>query len=140
MNDNPEIQATIDEEHLKLLSIGYKISAGVSLFTSLFGLMYVFMGIFFTMMPNMPNQNQTPQPPIGWMFGIIGSGFFVCSVVFAVLNFMTSKRLDQRCSKSFCTIIAALNCIGVPYHTVLGVFTLNVLSRKSVSEMFKGEN
>ena len=39
-------QAIIDEEHLKLLSLGYMISAATSAFFSLFGLMYMIMGIF----------------------------------------------------------------------------------------------
>jgi hypothetical protein len=37
-------QSIIDEEHLKLLSLGYMISAATSAFFSLFGLMYVAMG------------------------------------------------------------------------------------------------
>lgn len=134
MNDNPEIQSAIDEEHLRLLAIGYKISAGVSLFTSIFGLMYMVMGIFFSLIPNSPSQ--TSQPSVGWMFGILGFGFFVLSVVFAILNFITAKRLEQRRGKAFCTVIAALNCMGIPYHTVLGVLTLVTLTRKSIVELF----
>ena len=37
-------QGILDEEHVRLLSIGYLVSAGTSAFVSLFGLLYAFMG------------------------------------------------------------------------------------------------
>jgi len=138
MSENQEIQAAIDNEHLRLLSVGYKISAGVAFFTSLFGLMYMLMGIMFSVFPNTPSQHQ--QPPVDWIFGITGFAFFAISIIFAILNLMAAKRLEQRRAKTFCTIIAALNCVGIPYHTVLGIFTLMVLTRRSVETTFDANN
>jgi len=135
MNENPEIQTAIDEEHLRLLAIGYKISAGITILYSLIGLLYMFMGIFASIMTK--HSGQTPDFPIGWFFGIFGFSFFVISIVFALLQFSAAKRLEQRRSKTFCTVIAALNCIGIPYHTILGVFTLVVLTRKSIVKLFE---
>ena len=34
-------------------------------------------------------------------------------------------------------VVAAVCCLGIPYGTVLGVFTLIVLSRRSVSSLFE---
>ena len=45
MSDRDSRQQIIDEEHLKFLSIGYMVSVGMSAFFSLFGLIYVFMGV-----------------------------------------------------------------------------------------------
>ncbi|HAD81120.1 MAG: hypothetical protein A2509_08995 [Candidatus Edwardsbacteria bacterium RIFOXYD12_FULL_50_11] len=134
MNENPEIQTALDNEHLRLLAIGYKISAGVIILYSLFGLMYMFMGIFIGIIDK---HRQTSQPPIEWFLAIFGFGIFAVSAIFVVLNFMAAKRLEQRRSKTFCTVIAALNCIGIPYHTILGVFTLVILTRKSIIKLFE---
>jgi len=36
-------------------------------------------------------------------------------------------------------VIAGLSCLNMPLGTVLGIFTLIVLSRESVKVLFKGE-
>jgi hypothetical protein len=48
MSDQTLRQAIIDEEHLKLLSIGYMVSAGIAALFSLFGLLYVLMGVMMS--------------------------------------------------------------------------------------------
>lgn len=45
MPEEIDRQSIIDEEHLKLLSLGYMISAGVAAFFSCFGLLYLIIGI-----------------------------------------------------------------------------------------------
>jgi hypothetical protein len=44
--------------------------------------------------------------------------------------------LWQRRYRMFSMLIAGLNCLQVPLGTVLGVFTLLVLSRESVQELY----
>lgn len=46
MDTQEERQAILDDEHLKLLSIGYVIEGAISAFFSVFGLLYAFMGLF----------------------------------------------------------------------------------------------
>jgi hypothetical protein len=48
--------------------------------------------------------------------------------------------LSRRRRPTFCMIIAAINCIFVPIGTVLGVFTILVLSRPSVKELFAAQD
>lgn len=135
-------QAILDREHLRLLAIGYYVSAGMNLFFSLFGLMYAFMGAFFQAMipklPQAPSGQAAPPPPeiFGMVFGIFGCGIFVVMVALAILKFVVARRLTQRRSRGFCMVVAALCCFGVPWGTVLGVFTFVVLSRPSVVASF----
>jgi hypothetical protein len=40
----------------------------------------------------------------------------------------------------FCLVIAAVECIFMPFGTVLGVFTIIVLQRPTVKAMFRGQS
>jgi hypothetical protein len=134
-----ERQATIDGEHLRILSICYLVYAGVNVFFSLFGLLYAFMGLFVTeLISRVPPQPNQPPPPefVGLFFGVFGFGMFALMMVLAVLKFIVAKRLKQRRSRTLCMVVAALSCFGIPFGTVLGVFTFVVLSRPSVAKMF----
>ncbi len=130
-------QSILDEEHLRLLSIGYRVSAGVSLFTSLIGLMYMLMGLLFG---TVGARGGAGAPPVdmGLFFGIMGFAVFVLCVAFGLLQWRTATCLRHRRSPMFCMVIAAINCLGMPWGTVLGVFTFIVLGRESVESSFKG--
>ena len=138
-----ERQAIIDNEHLKLLSIGYMVSAGMTAFFSLFGLMYAFMGIFMfatiSKMPDTsPGQNGPPPEFIGWLFGTLGFLFFAFGIAFAALNLHVAFCLKKRKSRTLCNVIAAISCLWIPYGTLLGVFSFLVLGRPSVIAQFNG--
>ena len=132
-------QAIVDVEHLRILSICYVVSAGINGLCSLLGLVYAFMGVFMTSaVANMPQQSDQAPPPafIGVIFAVIGCTIFAILVGFAALQLLTAKRLKQRRSRVLCMVVAGLTCICVPYGTVLGVFTLLVLSRSTVEVAF----
>jgi hypothetical protein len=135
-------QAVIDAEHLKLLSIGYMISAGFNAFFMLFGLFYVFMGIMFSEMMRMsPGMNTKPgQPPpalIGWIFGGIGLIIFAIGLTFAILKLRAASNLKRRRARIFCMVVAGLTCLEFPYGTALGVLTFIALGRESVVRLFE---
>ena len=140
----PEIsprQSIIDDEHLRLLSLGYMFSAGTSAFFSLFGLFYVVMGIGISFglsrsktVPTKPNE--LPPAFVGWIFGAIGLGFFVVFLVLAAMKLKAAFCIKRRKSKTFVTVVAAIGCLGFPYGTALGVLTFIVLGRDSVISLF----
>lgn len=140
MTDELIRQAVVDEEHLKLLSLGYVISAGASGFFSLFGLMYMVMGITISSVishnPTSANTGQMPPAFVGWIFGGIGFGVFLLMVLIAAAKLRTAFCIKHRKSRTFCMVIAGISCLGIPYGTVLGVLTLIVLGRDSVARRF----
>lgn len=141
MTDDTLRQAIIDEEHLKLLSLGYVISGGASAFFALFGLFYAAMGAFiglsFSHIPPSTTQGgQAPPPFIGWIFVGFGLVFFVLLGTFALLKFRVALCLKRRTSRVFCLVIAGISCLEVPYGTVLGTFSFIVLGRPAVMRMF----
>jgi hypothetical protein len=135
-------QSIIDEEHLKLLSVGYVVSAGVCAFFSLFGLLYVFMGIMMSAtLSHLPETAGKPvqHPPpafIGWFFAGFGLAIFLIAIGMAAAKFRAAWCIKHRKWRVFCMVIAGLGCLEFPYGTALGVFSFIVLGRDSVVHLF----
>lgn len=129
-----------DEEHLKLLSILYKVSAGITAFYSLFGLFYVLMGAVFLVLPmDSPSAGDPPPAFFGWFLGVLGFAFLLIGLTMAALKWRVGTSLKQRKSPTFCKVIAGIICLGIPYGTALGVATFVVLSRPSIARLFDGQ-
>ena len=142
MTDPDLKQSILDAEHLRLLSIGYFISAGVSAFFSLFGLMYMFMGVMMGAVFSSAvkaGQHAEGMPPqvAGWVFGIFGGLFFLFGAGLAIAKFLTGKFLGQRRSRTFCQVVAGISCLSIPFGTALGVATFLTLGKPGVSALFE---
>lgn len=138
---DPAQQAFADQEHLRLLALGYYVSAAITAVFSLIGLLYAGMGavIGLAVSKGAAAASQSGQPPpqfLGWIFGLIGFGLFAFMITMAALKFYTAVCLNQRKSRTFCLVVAAISCLEVPYGTILGVFTFLVLERPSVARLF----
>src|SRR5580704_13977775 len=141
MFEEVAVQSVIDEEHLKLLSLGYMVSAAMTAFFSLFALMYATIGVVVgTVISHKPGLSANPgqQPPafIGWIIGGIGTALFLFMILMAAAKFRAGLCIKKRKSRTFCMIVAGISCIEVPYGTILGVFTFIVLGRESVMRLF----
>jgi hypothetical protein len=134
-------QAVMDDEHLRLLRIGYFVMAGMKAFMSLFGLLYAGIGLTaFTFAHAAPPTRPGQEPPpefVGWIFAGFGLGFFVFFAVMSGLCFLVARRLRQRRSRVLCLVVAAIDCVSIPYGTLLGVFTFVVLARPTIMRMFE---
>ena len=68
---------------------------------------------------------------------VLGGFIFVLSLTSATLAFFTARFLKQRKHPVFCTVVAVIECLHFPLGTVLGVFTILVLQRPRVQQMFR---
>ncbi len=131
-----ERQALLDEEHLKLLALGYVVSGVVTAFFSLLGLVYAGMGALLISLP-MPTKTGEPPPAfIGGFFLVLGGAFVLGGVSLAAAKLWAARCLKRREKRTFCLVTAAVTCLGVPYGTALGVGTFFVLGRPSVVALF----
>lgn len=127
-------QDIIDNEHLRLLRIGFFISAAQTAIFIPVGLLYAGMGVMFSQLPT----GAAPPPSfVSWLFGLIGAGFAGFAAVGATLKLLTAIRLKERRSRVMCLIAAGLSCMEIPYGTVLGIWTFMVLGRASVRRQFE---
>jgi len=130
---------TRDEEHLRLLSIFHYVVSGFAALFALFPIFHLIFGLFMIFAPAKfagRGQEQAPLALLGWFFVIFAVAFITIGWTFAAFVFVAGRFLARRRHYTFCLVMAAIECIFMPFGTVLGVFTLVVLLREPVKQLF----
>jgi hypothetical protein len=127
-----------DKEHLRLLAIFHYVVAGLAALLSFFPLLYSLAGGFLLYAAHHPGPgNQEPPPAIvGWIFIVLGALFFVAGAAMAICIFVAGRSLARCKHYSFALVLACIECLFVPFGTILGVFAITALSRDSVRTLF----
>lgn len=137
---NPTPSAIQDEQHLRLLSIFYYIVGGLTALIACFPLIHLGLGLAMLFSPEFFSAKAGEQPPpafVGGLFICVGGLLFFIGQTLAVSTILSGRFLAQRKHYWFVFVIACIQCALFPFGTVLGVFTIIVLSRESVKELFK---
>ncbi len=125
-----------DEEHLKLLSIFHYVWGGLTACGCCFGGFYALLGGGF-MAAAGQNQGQGAPPAFfGGIFLVVGIFIALLAGTMSVLTILAGRNLARRTNYIFCLVIAAITCVSFPFGTALGVFTIVVLQRPTVKQMF----
>src|SRR5215831_15561961 len=129
-----------DTEQLNLLAIFHYVVAGLAALFSFFPLLYAAIGVIFIFAA----RHGTPKPGeelppefLGWIFAVLGLLLFVIGIVMAICILIAGRSLALRRRYSFALVIACIECLFVPFGTILGVFTIVALSRESVKASFE---
>jgi hypothetical protein len=130
-----------DLEHLKLLAIFHYIVGGLLGLCACFPIIHLVVGLLLVTgkMPQTPGQ---PPPPefMGWFFVFLAAAAMILGWMFAIATVFAGEMLRRHRGYIYCMVVAALACLWVPWGTVLGVFTILVLCRPSVQELFERAN
>ena len=128
-----------DEQHLDILAILHYVYAGLFTLIGCIPLVYVFIGAMLVSGKIPPDSRGNPPPAeMGYIFIALGVLFSLLFWGLAGLIVACGRFLARRKHWLFCIVIAALECINMPLGTILGVFTIIVLIRASVKELFEG--
>lgn len=104
---------------------------------SMFPLLHLAFGIAMVSGALDDMDNGNPPPAVfGWMFVILPAAFIIFGLVMAICVAIAGRCLQQRRNYTFCLVIAGIECMFMPIGTVLGVFTIIVLLRPTVKELF----
>ena len=135
-------QRNVDVDHLNLLSIFHFVFAGLAFMGSLFMVIeFVFMSFVLGNPSFWQHQKGPPPPPmvfqmfhmVIWFYLLLG----LLMVAVAILNILSGIFLRMRKHRTFSFVVAGINCVQIPIGTVLGVFTIVVLVRDSVRELYE---
>ena len=137
-------QRKVDIGHLKLLTIFHFIGAALGLFGILFLCVhFAFFNAFMSHPELFEGRGQQPPPEaffamfrvFRWFYLIMGAWFLLSTV----LNLISAIGLMRRKWRTFSLVVAGINCLHMPLGTVLGVFTIIILIRDSVVEIYDAE-
>lgn len=132
-----------DREHLQLLAIFHYVVAGLAALFSFFPLLYTTVGTVFIFAARHGTAKlgeDLPPEFLGWIFAVIGSLLFLIGIAMAICILIAGRSLALRKRYSFAFVMACIECLFIPFGTILGVFTIVVLSRESVRELFSTAN
>ena len=129
-------QTSSDAEHLKLLSIFHYVLAGLTALSALFPLLYVLLGVLMATGAMEERHRDGSERAFGWVFAAFGCLFVMGIFALAAALVFAGRSLAQRKRHTFCIVVAGVSCLFFPFGTALGVFTLIVLMRPSVKELF----
>jgi hypothetical protein len=113
------------------------VVCGLAAFFACIPIIHLVIGLFFILAPQKlgPGSNQPPAF-IGWFFLAFASVFILLGWTFAVLVLIVARFIARRKHYTFCFVMACVECLFMPFGTVLGVFTILVLNRASVKGLF----
>ena len=134
----PRDQRQIDAQHLRLLTIFHYVLAALSLVGLGFLALHWLLMSSLILNPDAWQNSKSGPPPeqflalFKWFYVI--AGFFIVASGAATL--VSGIMIRRRRARVFSLIVAGLNCLAFPFGTVLGIFTLLVLLRPSVEELY----
>ena len=124
-----------DEQQLNLLGIFHYIVGGITALFACIPMIHLALGIAM-LTGAMGSGPEAPPRALGWGFTIMAAICILAGWTLAGFIIAAGKRLQRHRSWTFCIVIAALECIFMPFGTVLGVFTIIILMKDSVKELF----
>jgi hypothetical protein len=78
-----------------------------------------------------------PPPEFGWLFVAMGLLFLVGALAYAASLVVAGRSLAREKHWTYCLVVAGLSCAFFPFGTILGVFTIVVLSKSEVKALFE---
>jgi hypothetical protein len=126
-----------NKNNLKLISVLHYVCAGCFAVVGI--LAFPFMtALIFGSAEILKDPNRVPNPSEsldswGAIFGI--SALYILWWIGAIALFLAGTYLRKRKARTFCMIVAAIECLlFIPLGTVLGVFTIISLNKNSSTE------
>ncbi len=133
-----EMMTEEDQSHLNILGICYYVAGGLGLAG---GAVFILMfGAF--MLPALSSASSgnggsgPPASAFGFMIVFFG-GFLIIALISGIAMIYAGHCLRNHQHRIFCFVVACIACLNAPLGTVLGVFTIIVLSRPQVKAAFE---
>ncbi len=129
-------QMARDLSDLSILSVLFWLDAGLQVLGVGFLAALTMMGMNEEAANNAAGQASTDAVSgqlVIWMLGAMT----VLAGVMLLLKILCAYGIGQRRFRTLCLVISTINCVAVPIGTALGIYSLMVLMRPSVAELFR---
>ena len=126
-----------DEDHLRLLAIFHYVLAALNGFTGCMPCIHISIGIAM-LAGAFDNDPKPPPRELGLLFAGVGGPVTLFLWTLAALKVFAGRSLARHSHYRFCYAVAVIECLQMPWGTVLGVFTILTLSKDSVKALFAG--
>jgi hypothetical protein len=126
-----------DAKKLDLLAVFHYVVGGIMALFSCMPFIHVFMGVMI-ISGKFFGETEGTSPPtgFGWIFVIMGSIFILLGWSASICIIIAGRKLKQRKSRIYCMVIAGIECMFMPFGTILGVFTLIALNKDPIKEAY----
>lgn len=137
-----------NESQLHSLAIAHYCVGGVMVLFACVPLFHMFFGLamimgwgdvqeaLITQNDSLPMPQPFPPQLFGWFFFAMGLVFFLIGQATSIAIVASGRYLKRRKNYTFSFVIACVACMFIPIGTILGVFTIIVLSRESVKGLY----
>ena len=132
---------TEDEGHLDNLAIGHYVVGAIMVAFSCLPLLHLGMGVAmmagaFPVEAEIESDIEMLPGFFAWMFIGMGALFFLLGQAVSIGVIISGRFLKQRKNYMYSFVLGCLMCFFVPVGTILGVFTIIILSRESVKQLY----
>lgn len=125
-----------NEEHLRLLSIFHYVVAAFAALFALFPLIHLVIGVAI-LTGSFANGGADGEARwIGGFFVAFAAVWILAGLTFAACVLFAGRNLARRTRYTFCIVMAGIECMFMPFGTVLGVLTIVVLMKEPVKALF----
>ncbi|WP_442506223.1 hypothetical protein SH528x_005055 [Novipirellula sp. SH528] len=137
-NPRPPQPSSEDVDQLRLLSIFHYVVGGIVGLVSLFPIIHLVIGIAIVtgVLDDQSQSGSAPPAIFGWFFILVPALVIGMGMTMACCVIVAGRKLGSHQGYMFCLVMAAVECMFMPFGTVLGVFTILVLMRPSVKALF----
>lgn len=127
-----------DQNELGILGVLHFVMAGLAALAGSIPIVHLLIGLKMVSDPSFLSGGAGPPPPFnpGWVFVGVGAFAILLGWTWAFVLVFAGLSLRSYRRYWFCFVVACLTCLSVPLGTALGIFTILVLNRRSVKELF----
>jgi len=127
-----------NSQNMDLIAIFHYVAAAIIYLKGLIALFFMGIGaIAVTAILCDEGPNPEALVPVGIIFFMAPMLFLTITAAIGTAVLIAGRRIAKRTHLGYCQIIAGLECLCIPYGTVLGVISLIFLTRDDVKQQFQ---
>jgi len=124
------------KHHLSTLSVLHYVYGALVCTIGLLLLFLIPLGHFMNSGWMAEHSSDPPPHFVGHLIMMIGWIAFVFVEIKGILNLISARNISLRKGRTFSQVVAALDCLNIPFGVALGVFTFITLADPEVKREY----